>query len=106
MSNKNTNLMMNAELIPKILHYIANVGIIDFERMAMDLGITQNLVKMILEYLVKENYFETDDQEKMSCEMNIQCSHCPFAKSCGSPIKKQYILTKKTTLSFAGSSLL
>ncbi|MCF2140446.1 MAG: hypothetical protein K9W44_10380 [Candidatus Lokiarchaeota archaeon] len=96
MSKTKKKILLNRDLIPKILQHIENAGIIDLERIVIDFDITQNLLNMILEDLIKENLIETIDDIKTNCNLNLKCSHCPFAKNCGNTIKKRYLLKKSS----------
>jgi len=90
---------MEKKIIENILEYLKNVGSITINQIMIKFGLSYELTKEILKFLV-ESAVLTEPQKENICSGKsnpndaFKCKFCPFAKECGKDVYESYFELK------------
>lgn len=74
-------------MLKELLNIIQRDGLISRSRLALELGITEEVVADGIDQLVRMGYL-TEEETGQGCATT--CKSCPFANTCGKEIVKTY----------------
>ena len=75
---------MDTNFISSFLKELSSEGGMTMKTCSNNLGIPMELTKTLLDFLLRENYFNKIDLDLNSCTDSSKCKFCPFAKMCDS----------------------
>ncbi len=75
---------MDANFISSFLKELSNEGVMTIKTCSQNLGISMELTKAFLDFLLRENFLNKIDLDLNSCTDSSKCKFCPFAKKCDS----------------------
>jgi len=75
---------MDTNFISSFLKELSSEGGMTMKTCSQNLGISMELTKAFLDFLLRENFFNKIDLDLNSCTDSSKCKFCPFAKMCDS----------------------
>ncbi len=75
---------MDANFISNFLKELSSEGAMTIKTCSQNLGISMELTKAFLDFLIRENFLNETDFDFNSCSDSSKCKFCPFAKMCDS----------------------
>ena len=79
-------------MLKEVLREINNSDYISKNNIAIKLNKSEDLIEDAFSQLIRMGYIEEDNSSN-GC--NLQCSSCPYANSCNTPLVKSITITKK-----------
>jgi len=71
---------MDTNFISSFLKELSNEGAMTIKTCSQNLGISMELTKAFLAFLIRENFLNETDFDFNSCTNTSKCKFCPFAK--------------------------
>ncbi len=73
---------MDINFISRFLKELSSEGVMTIKTCSKNLGISMELTKTFLDFLLQENFFKKNELNLKSCTESLKCKFCPFAKKC------------------------
>ena len=73
---------MDTNFISSFLNELSSEGAMTMKSCSQNLGVSMELTKTFLDFLLRENLFDKIDLDLNSCTDSSKCKFCPFAKKC------------------------
>ena len=87
---------MDINFISSFLKELSSEGGMTLKTCSQNLGISMELTKTFLDFLIRENFFKKNDLDLNSYADSPKCKFCPFAKMCDiSNSSNRFELTSK-----------
>ena len=75
---------MDTNFISSFLEELSSEGGMTMKTCSQNLGISMELTKTFLDFLLREKFFKKYDLNFNSCTDSLKCKFCPFSKKCDS----------------------
>ncbi len=75
---------MDTNFISSFLKELSDEGAMTIKTCSQNLGISMELTKTFLDFLLRENFFNKINIDFNLCTDSSKCKFCPYAKKCDS----------------------